>query len=227
MSVILSLIIGSVLGLTQYKIKRLYAYSTISHLGFILLSLCINNIESSKAFFFYLIQYSISNLNIFIILISIGYTLYLYTSNINIKDSINSPIQYIYQLKGYFYINPMISISFIITLFSFIGIPPMVGFFAKQMILNIAISQGFIFTSIIAILTSVISAVYYLMIVRNLFFFNTDLKENNVKIMNNNLIFGRNITISSYYSLTISLLTLYILVYIYYDQEFMYLLSNI
>ena len=227
MSVILSLIIGSVLGLTQYKIKRLYAYSTISHLGFILLSLCINNIESSKAFFFYLIQYSISNLNAFIILISIGYTLYLYTSNINIKDSINSPIQYIYQLKGYFYINPIISISFIITLFSFIGIPPMIGFFAKQMILNIAISQGFIFTSIIAIITSVISAVYYLMIVRNLFFYNTELKENKIKIINNNLIFGKNITISSYYSLTISVLTLYILIYIYYDQEFMYLLSNI
>ena len=227
MSVILSLIIGSVLGLTQYKIKRLYAYSTISHLGFILLSLCINNIESPKAFFFYLIQYSISNLNAFIILISIGYTLYLYTSNINIKDSINSPIQYIYQLKGYFYINPIISISFIITLFSFIGIPPMIGFFAKQMILNIAISQGFIFTSIIAIITSVISAVYYLMIVRNLFFYNTELKENKIKIINNNLIFGKNITISSYYSLTISVLTLYILIYIYYDQEFMYLLSNI
>src|ERR1700761_9663824 len=224
MSVILSLIIGSVLGLTQYKIKRLYAYSTISHLGFILLSLCINNIESSKAFFFYLIQYSISNLNAFIILISIGYTLYLYTSNINIKDSINSPIQYIYQLKGYFYINPIISISFIITLFSFIGIPPMIGFFAKQMILNIAISQGFIFTSIIAIVTSVISAVYYLMIVRNLFFYNTELKENKIKLNN---ITSDNITISSYYSLIISILTLYILTYIYYDQEFMYLLSNI
>src|ERR1700760_2975031 len=225
MSVILSLIIGSVLGLTQYKIKRLYAYSTISHLGFILLSLCINNIETSKAFFFYLIQYSISNLNAFIILISIGYTLYLYTSNINIKDSINSPIQYIYQLKGYFYINPILSISLIITLFSFIGIPPMIGFFAKQMILNIAISEGFIFTSIIAILTSVISAVYYLVIVRNLFFYNTELKNSSIKIDGNNIV--KDISISSYFSLIISVLTLYIVLYIYYDQEFMYLLSNI
>jgi NADH-ubiquinone oxidoreductase chain 2 len=227
MSVILSLIIGSVLGLTQYKIKRLFAYSTISHLGFILLSLCINNIESSKAFFFYLIQYSISNLNAFIILISIGYTLYLYTSNINIKDSINSPIQYIYQLKGYFYINPIISISFIITLFSFVGIPPMIGFFAKQMILNIAITQGYIFTSIIAITTSVISAVYYLMIVKNLFFFNPKVKKSKLIINNNNIISKYTMTISSYYSLLISILTLYIFIYIYYDQEFMYLLSNI
>lgn len=226
-SVILSLIVGSILGLTQYKIKRLYAYSTISHLGFILLSLCINNIESSKAFFFYLIQYSISNLNAFIILISIGYTLYLYSSNINIRDSINSPIQYIHQLKGYFYINPIISISLIITLFSFIGVPPMIGFFAKQMILNIAISQGYIFTCIIAIITSIISAVYYLMIVRNLFFFNSELKKNKFTIKDNYLMSNYKMTISSYYSLLISILTLYILIYINYDQEFMYLLSNI
>jgi NADH-ubiquinone oxidoreductase chain 2 len=225
MSVILSLIVGSVLGLTQYKIKRLFAYSTISHLGFILLSLCINNIESSKAFFFYLIQYSISNLNAFIILITIGYTLYLYTSKINVKDSTNSPIQYIYQLKGYFYINPILSISLILTLFSFIGIPPMIGFFAKQMILNIAISEGFIFTSIVAILTSVVSAVYYLVIVRNLFFFDPELKKNNIKTLDNSGTY--NISISSYFSLIISILTLYIVLYISYDQEFMYLLSNI
>src|ERR1700749_738426 len=185
MSVIMSLIIGSVLGLTQYKIKRLFAYSTISHLGFILLSLCINNIESYKAFFFYLIQYSISNLNAFIILIAIGDTLYNYTSKNNIKDSLNSPIQYIYQLKGYFYINRMIAISLIITLFSFIGIPPMIGFFAKQMILNLAIQQGFIFTSIIAIITSTISAVYYLMIVRNLFFFKPEIIKNKFIKFNN------------------------------------------
>ncbi len=224
MSGILSLIVGSILGLTQYKIKRLFAYSTISHLGFILLSLSINNIESSKAFFFYLIQYSISNLNAFIILISIGYTLYLYTSKINIKDFENSPIQYIYQLKGYFYINPIISISLIITLFSFVGIPPMIGFFAKQMILNIAISEGYIFTTIIAITTSIISAVYYLMIVRNLFFYDTELKINNLNNINN---LPYKYTISSYYSLIISIITLFMVIYIYYDQEFMYILSNI
>jgi NADH-ubiquinone oxidoreductase chain 2 len=78
LSSILSLIIGSVLGLTQYRIKRLYAYSTISHIGFLLLALSINSIESIIAFMFYLIQYSLSNLNAFIILIAIGYSLYNY-----------------------------------------------------------------------------------------------------------------------------------------------------
>ncbi len=56
-SSLLSLIIGTVVGLTQFRIKRLFAYSTISHIGFILLALSINSIESIQAFIFYLMQY--------------------------------------------------------------------------------------------------------------------------------------------------------------------------
>ena len=64
-SSLFSLIIGTVVGLTQFRIKRLFAYSTISHVGFILLALSISSVESTQAFIFYLIQYSISNLNAF------------------------------------------------------------------------------------------------------------------------------------------------------------------
>ena len=64
-SSLLSLIIGTILGLNQSRIKRLYAYSTISHVGFILLALSTNTLESIQAFIFYLMQYSISNLNAF------------------------------------------------------------------------------------------------------------------------------------------------------------------
>jgi NADH-ubiquinone oxidoreductase chain 2 len=81
LSSFLSLIIGAILGLTQFRVKRLYAYSTISHLGFILLALSINSVESIESFIFYLMQYSITNLNAFIILIAIGYKLYLYMPN--------------------------------------------------------------------------------------------------------------------------------------------------
>ena len=80
-SSLLSLIIGTVVGLTQFRIKRLFAYSTITHIGFILLALSINSIESIQAFIFYLMQYSISNLNAFIILISIGFSLYHYIND--------------------------------------------------------------------------------------------------------------------------------------------------
>lgn len=173
----MSFIIGTVLGLTQSRIKRLFAYSTISHLGFILLALSINSLESIQAFMFYLMQYSISNLNAFVLLITIGYSLDPYASKgslkkicYNLSDRSNSPIQLIAQLKGYFKINPMLALSLTITLLSFVGIPPLLGFFAKQIVLSAALDSGYVFITFIAILTSVISAVYYLSVIKQIFF---------------------------------------------------------
>jgi NADH-ubiquinone oxidoreductase chain 2 len=221
-SSLLSLIIGTIVGLTQLRIKRLYAYSTISHIGFILLALSINSVESIQAFLFYLMQYSISNLNAFMIIITIGYSLYFYTYrknedseknnsscdinnsekqeikyeeteitndkiqvstnndkyDNNLQDINNSPIQLVNQLKGYYYINSLLSLSLAITLFSFVGIPPLIGFFGKQMILSAAIENGYIFMSLVGILTSVISAVYYLTIIKQIFFYRSDFTIN-------------------------------------------------
>jgi NADH-ubiquinone oxidoreductase chain 2 len=227
LSSLISLIIGSVLGLTQFRIKRLFAYSTISHIGFILLALSISNIESTQAFFFYLIQYSISNLNAFIILISIGYTFFslvykdinLSNENNDLKDMNNSPIQLIYQLKGYFKINPLLSVSLAITLFSFIGVPPLIGFFGKQMILSAALDNGYVFITFVAILTSVISAVYYLVIIKNIFFDTNDYKLNS-SLENNK------ISISSSLSNIIASITMIILLFILIPKEF-FNLSNI
>ena len=72
----------------------------------------------------------------------------IYDSNINNKqiiDKNNSPIQLISQLKGYFYINPLLALSFAITIFSFAGIPPLMGFFAKQMVLTAALDRRIYF----------------------------------------------------------------------------------
>ncbi|MCT9038888.1 proton-conducting transporter membrane subunit, partial [Enterobacter cloacae] len=91
---------------------------------------------------------------------TIGFSLYFYYNNSKehkeLLDKNNSPIQLINQLKGYFFINPLLALSLAITIFSFAGIPPLVGFFAKQMVLSAAIDQGYIFLSLVAILTSVI-----------------------------------------------------------------------
>ena len=281
MSSMLSLIIGAVLGLTQSRIKRLYAYSTISHIGFILLALSINSIESVQSFIFYLIQYSLSNLNAFILLVAIGYSLYMYVeddkslkrkSNYNVgehrenkaqegtiiedrekgdireqidndkelrenfllseslSDKNNSPLQLVTQLKGYFYINPILALSLAITIFSFIGIPPLVGFFAKQMVLSSALDNGYVFMAFIAILSSVISAYYYLVLVKQIFFNKSEyivnpvlesisLKANivskytqsNVQTFNANT---KNIQLSSSIAVVISVLTLMILLFI-------------
>ena len=221
LSSVLSLLIGSMLGLIQYRIKRLFAYSTISHLGFILLALSINTLESSRALFFYIIQYSLSNLNAFIILITIGSNLYFYVlkNNIEMKTDNYSPIQYIAQLKGYFHINPMLTISLSLTLFSFIGIPPLIGFFGKQMVLVAALDKGYIFVTFVAILTSVISAVYYLVLVKFMFFEKSIYKLKFQLYKSKLFNLQKNIGMSSYLSFSIAILTMFILLFMFFDQE--------
>ena len=242
-SSLLSLIIGTVLGLTQFRIKRLFAYSTISHVGFLLLALSINSVESIQSFIFYLIQYSISNLNAFFLLISIGYTLFIFINkninHLNLSDKNNSPIQLLSQIKGYFYINHTLAISLAITIFSFAGIPPLIGFFAKLMVLSAALQDGFVFIALIAVITSVISTVYYLNIVKIMFF---DLYSYkfigllNLKIpaqiiKNNNIvdtIYFRSyhISLSNSLSITISILTLIILLFMFIPDQWLHM-SNI
>ena len=249
-SSLLSLIIGTVVGLTQSRIKRLFAFSTISHVGFILLGLSIHTVESTQAFIFYLIQYSVSNLNAFIIILAIGYSLYCFVykakgvennqvnnkdieKNENLIDANNSPIQLIDQLKGYYFINPLLAISLAITLFSFAGIPPLIGFFGKQMILSAAIDNGYIFMSLVAILTSVISAVYYLSIIKQIFFDKPD-NTLNVELYNfkakgiinekNDVVKKvsitiNNIVLSSSLSLSISIITIIITLFMFIPEE--------
>jgi len=183
LSSLLSLLIGSIVGLTQVRIKRLLAYSTISHIGFLLLALSVFSKASVEAFIFYIIQYTITNLDIFLIILAFGYIFKIklsyvkngltkksrffdriipqYVEKINLLD-----IEYISNLKGFFYKNPLLSISFSICLFSFAGVPPLIGFFAKQQVLYASNSAGFYFLSLIAILVSIISASYYLKIIK-------------------------------------------------------------
>lgn len=213
-SSLLSLVIGTVLGLTQTRIKRLFAYSTISHVGFILLALGVNTVESSKAFMFYLMQYTITNINGFMILVAIGFSLYLYANNnliyTKLKDKNNSPIQLISQIKGYFYINPILAICLSVVMLSFAGIPPFVGFFAKLMVFSSALDNGFVFLVLIAVITSVIGAVYYLGIIKTMFFDKNEYEKYNLDL---------NVTLSSYLSAPISILTLLILLFILIPNE--------
>lgn len=165
---LLSLIIGTVVGLAQFRIKRLLAYSTISHVGFMLLALAVSGQESIDAFLFYLIQYSLTSLNSFFILLAFGYLIHSQRSPAS--QGQNSDIQFISQLSGQFRQNPILALSLTVCLFSMAGVPPLMGFFAKYAVLYTAIHNGYYFISIIAILASVVSAAYYLRVVRVLYF---------------------------------------------------------
>ena len=241
---LISLIIGTVVGLAQTRIKRLLAYSTISHIGYILLALAINTEQSIDSLIFYILQYSITNLNTFLILIALGYiinkTWEAQTSSKDIASELD--IKYISELKGQFFSNPLLSLSLSICLFSMAGIPPLLGFFSKQFVLYSAIQSGYYFIAIVAIVVSIISASYYIKIIRvlhtepiseeNLMVgmavpngevptpaptANTNIDENrlnkNIETKNNNKGLGFSI-ISNYHSYLISTLTLSILLFI-------------
>jgi NADH-ubiquinone oxidoreductase chain 2 len=162
---LLSLVIGTVVGLAQFRIKRLLAYSTVSHVGFMLLALAVSGQESIDALLFYLIQYSVTSLNGFLILLAFGYTVYSHKYSVQSSD-----IQFISTLSGQFRQNPMLALSLLVCLFSMAGVPPLMGFFAKYAVLYTAMHNGFYFISLVGILVSVVSTAYYLRVVRVLYF---------------------------------------------------------
>ncbi|CCV02651.1 NADH-ubiquinone oxidoreductase chain 2 (mitochondrion) [Taphrina deformans PYCC 5710] len=159
----LSLLVGTIVGLAQSRIKRLLAYSTISHVGFLLLAIAINTEDSIESFIFYLIQYSLTSANAFFVLIAFGSLSLSLSKKTNSAEANGffsyqeedhnaereySPIQFIAQLKGQFNAlepSPLLALSMAIILFSMAGIPPLVGFFAKQAVLLSAVKNGFIF----------------------------------------------------------------------------------
>jgi NADH-ubiquinone oxidoreductase chain 2 len=216
-SSIFSLIIGTVVGLAQIKIKRLLAYSTISHIGFMLLAIAINTEQSIDSFLFYLIQYIITNLNIFFILLAISYIKY--NDKINLKNLEIIDIKYIKDLQGLFSMNPLLSLTFSISLFSMAGIPPLIGFFSKQFVLYSAIDQGYYLLSIIAIIVSVISASYYLKIIKIIHLSPAaqaqESKEDNRQALIPSPLAAETFKLSSFHSFIISSLSLFILFFFF------------
>lgn len=192
--IIMSILIGSLGGLKAIKIQTLLAYSSLLNISYILITIITNNNESIIAYLFYIIQYSLTHINIFniILLISIY-------SNINLpkNSTINSifnkpsnlidkkdnkhekdnndniimlskytPIEYISQLKNLINNNIYLTISLCICLFSLIGIPPLSGYYGKLLILISSLNNGYILLSIILIIGSSISTYYYANIIR-------------------------------------------------------------
>ena len=153
-----SMILGSVAAINQYNIKRLLAYSSISHVGFMLIGVLTANQIGIKSLQLYIFIYLINVLGIF-------------TCILCLKNKINGYyLENINNYSGLLKANPFISFCLAIFLFSSAGLPPLAGFFGKLYILISAVESKFYVLSIIAIFTSVISAFYYLKIIKHIFF---------------------------------------------------------
>ena len=155
-----SMILGSIAALKQTNIKRLLAYSSINHMGFILIGILTANNLGIKSIQLYTLIYLINILGIFTCILSLknkanGY----YLENIN-------------NFSGLLKKNPFLAFSLGILLFSIAGLPPLSGFFAKLYILVAAVESKLYLLAFAGIFTSIISAFYYLRIVKIIIFDN-------------------------------------------------------
>ena len=153
---IASIIIGSIFALTQENIKRLLAYSAISNIGFIILAMSLVSNDGLHASLYYTIVYS------FTAIASFGVVTHI-TSN-------SHGIENISDLAGLSKTHPYFAILILITMLSSAGIPPLIGFHAKLMVIQALINNSYILLSIIVVLMTVVSAYYYLRVIKTVYF---------------------------------------------------------
>jgi NADH-quinone oxidoreductase subunit N len=153
---VLSIILGNVVAIVQTNLKRMLAYSTISHVGFILLGVLSGSNEGFAASMFYAITYTIMTLAAFGMIILMSRRGF---EAENIED-----------FKGLGKRNPWFALMMLIVMFSMAGIPPMVGFYAKFTVIKSIIDVELMSVAIVAVLMSVIGAFYYLRVIKVMIF---------------------------------------------------------
>lgn len=159
-SAISSIIIGTMGALYQVKIKRLLAYSAISHVGFLLIGLVTLSNLGTFALFFYLVVYIIMSLNIFAVLLALR------------KQDNLLKLKKINEFVILFKSNKLLAINLAVILFSIAGIPPLIGFYSKFYIFIAAIKSQIYLIAIIAAIVSVIASMYYIRLIKLMFFKN-------------------------------------------------------
>jgi proton-translocating NADH-quinone oxidoreductase chain N len=157
LSSIASLILGSIAAMAQQKLKRLLAYSSISHVGFMLIGFCCGTIEGVQALLIYIVIYMIMSCGIFSIALS------LYDKKGLFCESIHD-----FNLLGK--TNPILAFTFTIILFSMAGIPPLAGFCSKFYLFFASLSSSLYVLAFVGIITSVISCFYYIRFIRIMYF---------------------------------------------------------
>jgi NADH-quinone oxidoreductase subunit N len=153
---VLSLAIGNVTAIAQTNLKRMLAYSTIGHMGFLLLGILSGDIVGYGAGMFYVVVYMLMNLGAF------GMILLLSRAGFE-ADNLDD-------FKGLNRRSPWYAFLMLLLMFSMAGIPPTVGFYAKLSVLQAVISVGYVWLAVVAVLFSLVGAYYYLRLVKLMYF---------------------------------------------------------
>ena len=159
---IASMILGSVAAIGQTNIKRLIAYSSIGHIGFAIAGIATGTQEGFSSTIFYMTIYIVMNTGVFC-------CIYFMQKDGNYRENIKD-------LSGLSKNQPLLALAFLILFFSMAGIPPLGGFFAKFYVFMTVIKNEMYVLAIIGLLTTVISAFYYLKVIKVIYFDNSILK---------------------------------------------------
>ena len=153
---IASMVFGAVAAIGQKNIKRLIAYSSISHIGYALAGLTTGTNEGIQSSVIYITIYFVMNLGLFSCLLMLK-------RNDQYHETLDD-------LSGLSKNHPLLSLSLLVILFSLAGIPPLAGFFAKFYVFMAVIEQSMYFLAIVGLLSTVIAAFYYLRIIKIIYF---------------------------------------------------------
>jgi NADH-quinone oxidoreductase subunit N len=156
MMAVLSIAIGNMTAIAQTNLKRMLAYSTISHVGFLLFGLMSGSLNGYASSMFYISAYVLMTLAGF------GMILMLSRQNFEAEN--------IDDLKGLNQCSPWAAFLMLITMFSMAGVPPTIGFYAKFTVLQAALQAGFLWAVVFAVLMAAVGAFYYLRIVKLMYF---------------------------------------------------------
>jgi NADH-quinone oxidoreductase subunit N len=148
---ILTMVLGTVVGVAQSNLKRMLAYSSIAHGGYLLVGLVAANNVGKAAILFYLLAYSVTNLAAFGAIALLGS-----------RDKANDELR---DYAGLWHTHPAVAALMTVSLLSLGGLPPTVGFIGKWYIFTAAVSAGYYTLAIVGVLTSVVSVFFYMRVV--------------------------------------------------------------
>lgn len=152
----MSLFVGNVIAIAQTNLKRMLAYSTISHMGFVAMGILAANEAGYAASMFYIITYAIISMGGFAVIIFLS--------------SKKSEADDLSDLKGLGTRHPWVALMMLLFLFSMAGIPPTVGFYAKLSVVQAVVGADLIWLAVFAVVMSVVGAYYYLRAIKIMYF---------------------------------------------------------
>lgn len=156
----LSIAIGSLVALNQTNIKRMLAYSTISHIGFVLLGFVTGVVDGYGAAVFYVLTYILMSLAAFGVIIALN------------KNGFEA--DQIADFQGLSKSSPWLALIMLVVMLSMAGVPPFIGFYSKLFILQQVVAEGYVILAVLAVIFAVISAYYYLQIIKTMYFSDKD-----------------------------------------------------